>query len=77
MGKLNSFRLEEKGLKHLEDDLDELLELLVSHHETGLAHKELKLQFKFTNLSWACDKKWRGRCEGLTTRSRSFYVCCI
>ena len=58
-------------LQPFEQDLDELLEHLVAHHEKGQAQRELRLGLYkgddehniATNLSEQFVNKWKQRCE--------------
>ena len=57
-------------LKPIETELDELLELLVSHHKSGNAQSKLILYIagsekEPTNLSPEFVNKWQKRCEGI------------
>ena len=62
----------EMDLRDGEDELDKLLEHLISHHESGLAQRKLWLKVW---LSEKFIKKWRKRCEGITSIEYEMSVC--
>ena len=75
VNKLQSLELSYMELKPIEAELDELLERLVSHHESGKAQSELILiivgtKEEPTNLSPEFVDKWTGRCEGIESITR-------
>ena len=61
-------------LKPIETELDELLERLVSHHESGKAQSKLLLIITGdkgpSNLSQEFVKKWKERCKGIEIITR-------
>ena len=66
---LQCLRLWDMNLQPVEKELDELLQVLLSHHQEGRAHGKLMLGLSGdkikTNLSRGFVNKWRGRCENI------------
>ena len=54
-------------LREVEEDLDQLLDNLVSNHEKGLSQKKLSISMKINELSKEFAAKWNERCEGITS----------
>ena len=69
---LRSIVLEDIDLREVEDDLDELLEHIVSYHKKGLAQQTLRLRlgggiFTSSNLSEEFVKKWERQCRNVSS----------
>ena len=69
---LSNLQLHFMDLRDVEDDLDKLLEHLVSHHESGLAQK-LRMDFVRSKLSEKFVQKWSQWCEGITSIECNIY----
>ena len=54
-------------LREVEEDLDKLLDNLVSNHEKGLSQKKLRITMKRNKLPKEFVAKWNERCEGITS----------
>ena len=72
---LQNLELSDMDLNPIEKELDELLERLVSHHESGKAQSKLILiiggdKEEPSNLSQEFVKKWTQRCEGIESITR-------
>ena len=66
---LRLFRLDGMDLQELEDDLDELLQKIVSQRQNSDEDQmSLKIAFCHSNLSDAFKNKWLARCEGTNIR---------
>ena len=65
--KLMRLRLENMNLRALEQDLDELLDNLVSNHEEGSSQNKLRITMFETELSKEFVVKWNSRCERITS----------
>ena len=52
-------------LREVEEDLDKLLDNLVSNHEKGLSQKKLGISIEGLSEEFAA--KWNERCEGITS----------
>ena len=63
---LTLLKLEGLDLQEVEEDLDELLENLVSNHEKGLFQNKLTIEMEKSGLSEGFASKWNERCEGIT-----------
>ena len=70
--RLTKIELIDMELREVEEDLDELLENLVSNHEKGLSHKKLTIDLKRNRLSEEFVSKWNECCEGI--RSIDCYI---
>ena len=55
------------ALREVEEDLDQLLDNLVSNHEKGLSQDELRIWIEGHRLSEEFAAKWNERCEGITS----------
>ena len=65
--RLTYLGLKNIDLREVEEDLDKLLDNLVSHHKKGLSKEKLRIRIKQHSLSEEFVAKWRRRCEGSTS----------
>ena len=65
--RLTNLDLISVDLTEVEEDLDQLLDNLVSNHEKGLSQKKLTIRIKGHRLSKEFAAKWNKRCEGITS----------
>ena len=54
-------------LREVEEDLDKLLDNLVSNHEKGLSQENLEIWMDRNGLSEEFAAKWNDHCEGITS----------
>ena len=64
---LTNLELQHVDLREVEEDLDKLLESLVSNHEKGLSQKKLSISMQMNGLSKEFATKWNERREGITS----------
>ena len=64
---LRNLHLIEINLSELKEDLDQLLDNLVSNHEKGLSQGKLKIWIYDEELSEEFVSRWNERCEGITS----------
>ena len=69
---LTNLELSRVDLSEVEEDLDKLLESLVSNHEKGLSQEKLRINMLNNRMYWGFVTKWNKRCEGIT--SIVFYI---
>ena len=60
-------------ISEVEEDLDKLLDNLVSNHAKGLSQEKLRIWMERSGLSKEFMTKWNERCEGITSIDR--YIC--
>ena len=65
--RLTYLRLKNIDLREVEEDLDKLLDNLVSSHENGLSQKKLRIRMDRNGLSTKLAAKWNKHCEGITS----------
>ena len=64
---LTNLELTHMDLSEVEEDLDELLDNLVSNHEKGLSQEKLRITMWENRLSEEFVAKWNERCKGITS----------
>ena len=69
---LTNLELIDMDLSEVEEDLDQLLDNLVSNHEKGLSQKKLRINMQNNRMYWGFVTKWNERCKGI--RSIDCYI---
>ena len=64
---LTNLTLDHTDLSDIEEDLDKLLDNLVSNHEKGLSQENLEIWMDRNGLSEEFVTKWNERCEGISS----------
>ena len=64
---LTNLELYDVDLSEVEEDLDQLLDNLVSNHEKGLSQEKLRITIYKHELSTMFVAKWKERCVGITS----------
>ena len=64
---LTNLTLQYVYLIEVEEDLDQLLDNLVSNHEKGLSQEKLRISMDDNELSEEFVAKWNSRCKGITS----------
>ena len=70
---LTNLELHGMYLRKVEEDLDQLMDNLVSNHEKGLSQKKLRILIERNVLSKEFATKWNERCEGITSIGCKIY----
>ena len=64
---LTNLKLSDMDFREVEEDLDKLLDNLVSNHEKGLSQEKLTISITISILSEEFAAKWKSCCEGITS----------
>ena len=64
---LTDLKLDSVYLREVEENLDKLLDNLVSHHKKGLSQEKLRITIYKHELSTMFVAKWKERCVGITS----------